>query len=608
MIHALSENRGMEKVAEQVFRKGDIVSTLQPWSIIVFHEPLPFPGDFINNLPRYEEIGPFYRAASFQGLLKSFVARMLRNATHCAFAVVAAMDVALEEKVQANGVSGDGDFAECELEEEEQEMISEGWTLLQNHITWRKWVDLYRVVKACLVVVSTPHPLAQYCNKILPLLPHDSLLQCRSILKEPLELKSCDPENAFLALCQDIENICKPVYVGFLIFDPFKEMARYPKHSCIPCTGPELIHATLNLVATFDFGVDEEVTMAYVDTSLPHADRCTDLKNRFGTSFQCPCVRCKSDVEDIKDFSFRDLTRIGHQAFQQNHFERALEFYNFALQVDMLQSGDILHAIGAIYLAQNKFLKAQRHWRNCVTESDLAAFHKHPGIQLQLTKLQAFRYFDQRQEANAPKVKYTSMFGGQCFVTEGPVATSQACADLIAWVESAQDWTTSRHYAVPTNDIPVHQVPRLLTWFNQWMEETIYPLLGLQFDLNPNDFFVHDAFVVRYQGQQSNNYLPIHVDESTHSFVLALNDEFSGGGTYFVDYNIAIVPKQPGTLVSFRGDSIRHGGNVVTKGMRYILAVFLYHDTSNKKRTLANVSSTLNDAKRQSSFAFRFDL
>ena len=55
---------------------------------------------------------------------------------------------------------------------------------------------------------------------------------------------------------------------------------------------------------------------------------------------------------------------------------------------------------------------------------------------------------------------------------------------------------------------------------------------------------MHDAFIVKYRCDSvgSQRYLPIHIDQSTHSFTIALNsmEEYDGGGTYFVDLGAAI--------------------------------------------------------------------
>jgi hypothetical protein len=591
---------GME--AELVTRKGDVISIVKPWNIASLLPPIP--DDTVKSLPRYCEFDPVYRdvAASHIGPLQSFVAEMARSKCHQAFSIVATFDVVLQGRTLSH--SKEVFQQEYKLQEDEQELLLEGWTLVQDRIEWGEWLNLYQIIKAHLLVVTEPHPLVQYASKILPSLNHDEIVQCWSILKEPLELKPCGQENIFLALSQGIQDECQPLYVGIILFDPFNERHRYPKHSCLPCAGLAPSPTIVNLVATFDLAMKEQPTISYVDTALPHADRRKELHMKFGPLFECSCTLCQSEENDETSFSFEDRARIGHFAFQQNKYSRALQFYHAAVDATYQGRGDVLHAIGGIFLAQNRFLTAQRHWRDCAKQI------RHPGIDLQLEKQRAFRYFDNRRAGNHPIVTYESMFDGQCFLTNEVVVTSDACQNVILWAEAACNWTKNRHYAVPTNDVPIHQVPKLLDWFNRWMEETIFPLLGVQFDVNPNDFFVHDAFIVRYIGQQTTNHLPVHVDESTHSLVLALNDDFSGGGTYFVDYSSSIVPKVPGTLLSFRGDSLRHGGNMVTDGMRYILAAFLYHDTSRKKRERPNLTFApmVSKKKEVSGFSFDFDI
>jgi hypothetical protein len=132
-------------------------------------------------------------------------------------------------------------------------------------------------------------------------------------------------------------------------------------------------------------------------------------------------------------------------------------------------------------------------------------------------------------------------------------------------------------------------------------------------------FYVHDAFLVRYTATESSNFLPLHYDESTHSMILALNDDFEGGGTYIYDLDQTITPNE-GSLVTFAGSKVLHGGNVVIQGVRYILAVFMYldkvymddADTAEKTKE-PSFHETISEFKRQktsgqktSGFSFGF--
>lgn len=113
----------------------------------------------------------------------------------------------------------------------------------------------------------------------------------------------------------------------------------------------------------------------------------------------------------------------------------------------------------------------------------------------------------------------------------------------------------------------------------------------------------------------------LDTDESTHSFVLALNDDFEGGGTYFYERDKVVRPPK-GCTLSFAGGEIFHGGERVTSGVRYILAVFLYHDEDSNtesiqsnggekhlKREVAptgTISTVFRESKQQKTEAFSF--
>jgi hypothetical protein len=288
---------------------------------------------------------------------------------------------------------------------------------------------------------------------------------------------------------------------------------------------------------------------------------------------------------------------------------------------------DMWHSIGAVLLTQLKFIQAQYHWRNGSHYQDY-----HLEIKEQLNKQQCYGYFDPLPSSTSflplpHSQEHISLYSqtpltstASVFVASN-VIDETTCRHLI---QSAMDfatahggWTTNRHYAVPTQDLPVHHVPNLLRWFQKWMIRVLFPLLHYQFHVNNIDidntdddltkeghsrhlqrFYVHDAFLVRYEATSTNNFLPLHYDESTHSCVVALNDDFEGGGTYIYDEDKTVMPSVGG-IVSFRGNQTLHGGSPVTSGVRYILAIFLYLDDDTSTATCDMLYSVASSLKRK---------
>ena len=142
-------------------------------------------------------------------------------------------------------------------------------------------------------------------------------------------------------------------------------------------------------------------------------------------------------------------------------------------------------------------------------------------------------------------------------------------------------WTTGRHYAVPTTDLPVHAHPALLRWFRGVVRDRLGGLLAAQFGAaavgdGGSRVRIFDAFVVKYCASGGQCYLPVHRDQSTHSFTIALNElsAYRGGGTYFSALGRAVRPER-GHVLSFNGDLL-HGGDPITWGVRYIVVAFTY--------------------------------
>jgi predicted 2-oxoglutarate/Fe(II)-dependent dioxygenase YbiX len=95
------------------------------------------------------------------------------------------------------------------------------------------------------------------------------------------------------------------------------------------------------------------------------------------------------------------------------------------------------------------------------------------------------------------------------------------------------------------------------------------------FDVDPSRLRVIDAFLVKYAAEKQRE-LPIHCDQSQFSLTIALNpsSEYDGGGTFFFDAD-ETAQCDAGGVVAFPGHLL-HGGAAITRGVRYIIAAFLY--------------------------------
>ena len=97
------------------------------------------------------------------------------------------------------------------------------------------------------------------------------------------------------------------------------------------------------------------------------------------------------------------------------------------------------------------------------------------------------------------------------------------------------------------------------------------------YQLQPNKLKIEEIFIAKYDGdnEYSQKALEYHEDGSEFSFIIALNDSYTGGGTHFSKENKTI-HLNLGDVVIFCGQT-RHGGIPVTKGIRYILPGFIYY-------------------------------
>ena len=496
------------------------------------------------------------------------------------------------------------------------------WNFISEKIEFNHWISLLSYVRKRLLVIMTEHPLIQYATTVIPTFNEDELNQ----LHHHLFPGGLSKNVSLLAMMKHIQDNVEPEVYGVLLDDPSAnpdDSINSFRHSCLPNGYFDLVRSSgktrTTITALYDIDNKEEISVCLIEDNGSMEQREIVVNRRFERS--CACVRCRYEAtESVACLDVKDAIRIGHYYLAKGRLEDARALYLRALSVDK-ENLDVWHALGAIELSLGKFLEAQRVWKKAAIQFP-ASYETQRGIALQVEKLKCYNYLTDPGQGSHSEVnrKLTwSSIVPQAHVTSG-LLNVQTCSQILKWAEMGT-WTQQRHYAVPTHDIPVHTVPPLLEWLKRFMTETMRHLLAMQFHSSPN-YYVHDAFCVRYEAGQVSNHLPIHTDESTHSFVLALNEEYHGGGTHFYDYNKTVHLKT-GDVLSFRGEDLFHGGEAVTQGKRYIMAVFLYHDDDDdgqsssdfaiqrtSKRPSSEMTESFSTTKEQkiSDFSFGFDL
>jgi len=135
-------------------------------------------------------------------------------------------------------------------------------------------------------------------------------------------------------------------------------------------------------------------------------------------------------------------------------------------------------------------------------------------------------------------------------------------------------WTSSRHKAYPTTDIPVAALESIKNTLSNIVHTDIFPIISKIFSIEKHFLGINDLFVVKYDmyGQQS---LEPHKDGSIFSFSILLNDpkDFEGGGTQIMSTK-EIYKLNKGDMLIHSGYN-RHSGVKITSGLRYLLVGFI---------------------------------
>jgi tetratricopeptide (TPR) repeat protein len=616
------------------FRKGSTIDVWESCSIVPIFD-LEGITERLQHLPRFRSdhlvtvVGQELDdrvLAYIRGILVS-----MEEWDHVVPSVVVALRLIMSDEWPAwlsESSSSDHDVLEDPFSASQQ--LKQSWKLVESKVSFHQWKKFAFMILRRMHIVVTDHPLMAYSTEqISHLNPTElgavvDILQLQTTSRSPLVIQK---------LVRDFA-VNEGSHLLAVLLPHFSSVSLLCyKHSCLPTARLDVKqNGIVNVTALFDIYSSDDVSICYVrDGTVEQRDAMLQYR----TDQSCLCSRCifefamvpANTISSIAaTFSRMDLVRLGRYFMAQAKFETARILYLQALQQQPCNNterksvlvADIWHALGAIELSLGNFLKAQQIWDDAL--SDLGnSCSSHPGLMLQCDKLRCYGYTkkDKKQIAPFPpslSFQWDTPTPG-CFVT--PMLDNDTCEKIVRWAEDLGSWTKHRHYEVPTFDVPVHSIDPLLDWFqNKFMIPLMNPLLAQQFEVvNPQGYFyVHDAFCVRYEAGASSNHLPIHTDESTHSFVLSLNDDFDGGGTYLFDQDITVRPAK-GSVLSFRGDQVLHGGEAVTRGVRYILAVFLYYDDDNsgvepvvkKPKRKTKLNELLKIKKPKADFSFRFD-
>ena len=153
--------------------------------------------------------------------------------------------------------------------------------------------------------------------------------------------------------------------------------------------------------------------------------------------------------------------------------------------------------------------------------------------------------------------------------------TPDECRNIVTESEEYAkkfSWTTNRHNHYPTTDNAINNEWESYNLLSSRIYKTMIPKIATTYGVKPDEIGLNEIFIAKYS-HNAQNKLNAHEDGSEFSFVIALNDDYEGGGTYFTKLKKK-VSLRIGDALIFSGQE-KHQGLSVIKGNRYIIAGFL---------------------------------
>ncbi|KAI9361299.1 hypothetical protein BD770DRAFT_441323 [Pilaira anomala] len=147
------------------------------------------------------------------------------------------------------------------------------------------------------------------------------------------------------------------------------------------------------------------------------------------------------------------------------------------------------------------------------------------------------------------------------------------CEKVLDICEQQKEWTTDRHSAFATTDIPIRNDPQL-AHLEQVVKDRLFPELAVHYRFKESDLEFRDIFLVKYNANAQKG-LKIHTDGCLFSLTLLVSNpnDFEGGGTYYQSIDKVLYLDQGD--VAYHDARVMHSGIDITKGSRYILVAFI---------------------------------
>ena len=330
------------------------------------------------------------------------------------------------------------------------------------------------------------------------------------------------------------------------------------------------------------------LTCSRIDNDADLEERTFALKQK---GISCDCIRCEFEQNPKScNCSMDELDSLMALARSQCRYDDAFDIVNAMLK--------LRPSNGAALLLQSRIVGWQGDFsqRELLLEKAVASMvptNIDEPISAALREANAYyrrdddsRCIEEQEYSSCSDNQWNAALEDYVFVGEN-ILNANECKQMVKMAEAYHDklsgdqkWTTSRHYAVPTTDIPVYQIPKLLSWFNEQLKYKIFPAMEINFEIDSScsRLRIFDAFLVKYDASTGQKRLPLHNDQSEFSLTIAMNplDEYEGGGTYFCETN-ETCKTEVGGVISFHGDLL-HAGTVITKGKRYIIVCFIYKE------------------------------